>query len=81
MNADAHRGVDADVSAGAKLGILIWVGVGLLVIGLLLAAGCAAVVLWVLRPRRGPGPPPAPAAGDGETASARPLTGTEPTRR
>ncbi len=34
MNADASRGVDIDVDAGARVSWLIWVGIGLTLIGL-----------------------------------------------
>ena len=36
MNADASRGVDLDVDAGAKVSWLIWVGIGLTIIGLVI---------------------------------------------
>ena len=39
MNADASRGVDVDVSVAARLGFLIWVAVGLLLAGALVAVG------------------------------------------
>lgn len=44
MNADASRGVSAEMSIGAKLEQLIWIGVGLLVLGALFAAGAAAAI-------------------------------------
>lgn len=50
MSADGSRGVAVHVEAGAKLGWLIWTGVGFLLAGLALAA--AAVFL--ARPRRQP---------------------------
>jgi hypothetical protein len=44
MNADASRGVDVDVDAGAKVSWLIWVGIGLAAIGLAIT-GLAAFVI------------------------------------
>jgi hypothetical protein len=41
MDADARRGVDAELSIGAELDPVIWVGIGLLVADGLLAAGAA----------------------------------------
>lgn len=49
MNADAARGIDVEADAGVKLGWVIWVGLGLLVIGLLVIVGAVAVVLAVSR--------------------------------
>jgi hypothetical protein len=43
MNAGATRGVDVDVDAGGKISWLIWVGVGLTVVGVLMVG--ATVVL------------------------------------
>jgi hypothetical protein len=45
MNSDAERGVAVDADIGAKIGWLIWAGVGLIVVGLLLAAGGLALIL------------------------------------
>ena len=47
MVADERRrfpGVAADLSIGAELDSLIWIGVGLLIAGLLLAAGAGALI-------------------------------------
>jgi hypothetical protein len=41
MNADGSRGVAAELSIGAELDPLIWIGVGVLVGGGLLAAAAA----------------------------------------
>ena len=53
MNADGSPGVATDVSVGAKLGLILWVGVGLVAFGaLLLAAGVVAIVTGRRRPSR-----------------------------
>jgi hypothetical protein len=53
MNADASRGVAAELSIGAELDPVIWVGIGLLVAGGLLAAGSAlAITAGIHRGRR-----------------------------
>jgi hypothetical protein len=49
MNADAARGVDVEADAGVKLDWAIWVGVGLLVVGLLMSAGAVALILLISR--------------------------------
>lgn len=51
MNADASRGVAADLSIGAELDPLIWIGVGLLVGGGLLAAASALAITAGIRRR------------------------------
>jgi hypothetical protein len=60
MNADGSAGVDASVKAGASIPYALWIGIGALVIGILLAAGATLMILkgW----RRRPLPPPAPAS-------------------
>src|SRR5690242_9962890 len=51
MNADGSRGVSSGVSVGAKLGFMRSLGVGLLIVGVILAAGGAvAVVMGMRRP-------------------------------
>jgi Domain of unknown function (DUF4389) len=55
MNADASRGVAAEASIGAELDSLLWIGIGLLVAGALLAAGAALAITAGVR-RRGPRP-------------------------
>ena len=44
MNADGSQGVGADLSIGAEVDSLVWIGVGLLIAGLLLAAGAGALI-------------------------------------
>jgi len=62
MNASGAPGVATDVSVGAKIGLLLWIGVGLVIFGLLLlAAGILAIVTGRRRSRAGR-PAPAPSA-------------------
>jgi hypothetical protein len=64
MNADASSGVAVDVSAGARVGILLPIAFGLIVFGVL--CGALAAVLLVLAVRReGVAAPVAMAAGGG----------------
>jgi hypothetical protein len=49
MNADASAGVDAELSLGAKVGFIFWVGLGLVIAGALLLAGGATLVYFGLR--------------------------------
>jgi hypothetical protein len=56
MNADGSPGVSADVTAGAKVAWLLWTGIGIAVVGGLLLAAAALMLV------RGRGPR-APAAG------------------
>ncbi len=44
MNADATRGVSADMSIGAELDSVLWIGIGLLIAGALFAAGAALAI-------------------------------------
>ena len=45
MNADGSPGVSAGVSVGAKLGLMLWIGVGLVAVGAILAAVGGAAIL------------------------------------
>jgi hypothetical protein len=56
MNEDASRGVAADMSIGAELDSVVWIGIGLLLFGALLAAGAALAITAGARRHR---PPPA----------------------
>lgn len=49
MNADASPGVSVDAEAGIKLDWLIWVGVGLAVVGLLFTATAIVLILLISR--------------------------------
>ena len=53
MNADGTRGVSAELSIGAELEPVIWVGVGLIVAGGLLAVGAALAITAGIRRGRG----------------------------
>jgi hypothetical protein len=44
MSADGSRGVAADLSIGAELDPVLWIGIGMLVVGGLLAAGAALAI-------------------------------------
>jgi hypothetical protein len=52
MNNDAARGVSAEMSIGAELDSVLWIGIGLLVAGGLLAAGAALAITAGARRRR-----------------------------
>ncbi len=49
MSADAAKGVDVEVDAGIKLDWVIWVGFGMLLVGLLMSVGAVVVVLLLSR--------------------------------
>jgi hypothetical protein len=59
MNADGSPGVATDVSVGAKLGILLWIGIGLLAVGGVFLVSAFVIVL--AGRRRPPGAAPAKA--------------------
>jgi hypothetical protein len=67
MNADGSPGVETDVSVGAKVDLVLWLGIGLLVLGGLLAIGGAVLLIAALRrPRtRSAAAPPRPADAKG----------------
>ncbi len=44
MNVDAARGVSADMSIGAELDSVLWIGLGLLLVGVLFGAGSALAI-------------------------------------
>ena len=49
MRPDASRGVSADLAAGAKLPALLWVSVGVIVFGILILGGAAALIYFGAR--------------------------------
>jgi hypothetical protein len=51
MNADGRPGIATDLSVGAKLGWLIWVGLGLIALGVLVVAGGGGLLWAGLRTR------------------------------
>lgn len=51
MNADGSRGVTSDMSIGAELDSVLWVGLGLLGFGVLFAAGTALAITAAVRRR------------------------------
>jgi hypothetical protein len=52
MNSDASRGVSSDMSIGAELDTVLWIGIGMLAVGALFAAGAALAITGGAR-RRG----------------------------
>lgn len=60
MNADASPGVDAQVKAGAEIPYALWIGLGVLVLGLLIGAGATLMIVkgWRRRPLPPAAPPP-----------------------
>jgi hypothetical protein len=65
MNTDGSRSVSADLSVGAELDVLPWIGIGLLVAGALRAAGAALAITLGIR------------HGSGEQGSRGSCRGTE----
>jgi hypothetical protein len=49
MNEDASRGVSSDLSIGAELDAVLWIGIVMLVVGALFAAGCALAITGAVR--------------------------------
>ena len=73
MNADASRGVVADVDLGAKLSFLLWVAIGSLIGGVLVIGGSTALIVLAARTRQpSPAPPTPPAAGSGSGSTLAP---------
>jgi hypothetical protein len=52
MNEDGSRAVSADLSIGAELDSILWIGIGLLVAAALFAAGSALAITAATRRRR-----------------------------
>ena len=82
MNADGSAPVLVDASLGVKVSYVLWIAVGLLVLGvLLLGGGIAMAVIAGRGPRPPPGPPPAegePVAGAAPVAAAPAAAGAPP---
>ena len=57
MNADARPGVAADVSIGAKLDNWVWLGVGLVIAGLVVAFAAAGLIHLGVRRTQNPARP------------------------
>jgi hypothetical protein len=57
MNADGSPGVDARVKAGAEIPYALWIGLGALVLGILLAAGATLMIVKGWRKRPAPAQP------------------------
>ncbi|HSE82898.1 MAG TPA: DUF4389 domain-containing protein [Gaiellaceae bacterium] len=74
MNADASRGVSADVSAGAEANFLLWLAIGLLIAGALLLVGGVTLIVVGARGATTAAPAAAavPAAAGVAAAEARP---------
>ena len=72
MNADAQRGVTADVAVGAKTAVLLPIGIGLVAFGLLLLVASALLVFAALRGQA--------AAGQLAQAPAATVSGAYPAR-
>jgi hypothetical protein len=79
MNADGSRGVAADIDLGAKMSFLLWVAIGVLLGGVLVTGGSAALVVLAARMRRPQPPPPVPptaGAGSGDAPAPEPPDGS-----
>jgi hypothetical protein len=72
MNADGSRGVAAEIDLGAKLSLLLWVAIGLLLGGVLVLGGSTALIVLAARAPRPPPAPPAEGRGPGSTPAPEP---------
>ena len=73
MNADGSRGVVADIDVGAKLSFLLWVAIGLLLGGVLVVGGSAALIVLAARTRQRPlAQPVPPTVGSGSGSTPAP---------
>jgi hypothetical protein len=74
MNADASADVMVAVTAGARIGILLGLGIGMLIFGLLIGIGAAALLVWAVRPVRAEPEEAAAAVAAPAMAGAYPVT-------
>jgi hypothetical protein len=74
MNSDAGPGVEVAVTAGARIGILFGLGIGMLVFGLMLGIGAAVLLVWAVQPARRELEEPAAVPPAMAPAGAYPLT-------
>ncbi len=63
MNADAGPGVAVDFTAGARIGILLAIGIITLIFGMLFGIGAAVLLVWAVSPTRRE-PAAVPVAGE-----------------
>lgn len=64
MNGDASEGVDVELAVGVKTSLLLPIGIGMLVVGLLVAAGAVLLIVFSARGRRPAVSMPTPARPD-----------------
>ena len=79
MNADGSRGVAVDLAAGAKASFLLWLAIGLMIAGLLVAAGGVAMIVLGARGAMRSTPAAAPGAAPAAVAVSGPGAPTGPT--
>jgi hypothetical protein len=70
MNSDGSRGVAADIDVGAKMSFLLWVGIGVLLGGVLVTGGSTALIVLAIRTRRPQPSPPVPPTAGAESGNA-----------
>jgi len=70
MNSDGSRGVAADIDVGAKMSFLLWVSIGVLLGGVLVTGGSAALIVLAARTRQPQPSPPVPPTADAGAGSA-----------
>ncbi|HEX9122031.1 MAG TPA: hypothetical protein VF984_01535 [Actinomycetota bacterium] len=84
MNADGSKGVDVQMSIGAKTGLLLPIGIGVLIVGILFAAGAVVLIVvgkpsaWQRAPVSAATPPAPPGSIPPPAAPATPTSGPPP---